>query len=75
MHTYQNEDGTPRQPTPFELAIGEVSKFKPADVLAPEDLERVRGGAVSYREPIDMVCEVCSAKHCHGHPQERGAGR
>lgn len=25
----------------------------------------------SYSEPIDMDCDVCHRKHCHGHAQER----
>lgn len=48
----------------------------PVRRLTLAEIDRARGGAAgTYREPVDMVCRVCGAKHCHGHPQEEGIGR
>ncbi len=48
----------------------------PVRRLTLDEIDHARGGAAgTYREPVDMVCKVCGAKHCHGHPQETGLGR
>lgn len=36
-HVYREEDGTPREPTPFERRIDALERFNPASVLLPSD--------------------------------------
>lgn len=57
----------PREKTPFEKEI-DAAAFNPRafveEVLAHQPLE---AAFISYREPINVVCGICGAKHCGGH--------
>jgi hypothetical protein len=55
---YDDREDEPREPTRFEKEIDEVEHFDFRSLVSTPTL---------YREPLDVVCDICHAKHCHGH--------